>query len=320
MGQSIAAMDAGFAASAEYQALYAGMTNSQVVEQVYQNLLGRASDPAGKAYWVNALDSGAQTVGSLVAAMQANALGTDVATIANRVTYAINFTVDLTPSENLHYSGSAAAVAARAAVSAVNSTDASLHTALSNVYSDIADVDMGMTPAAVAAAAAAAAATAAANNLSLYGSINGVTQTSATQALTLVAGANTVAMVGGSAAVVDTVTVDAGTTSMIANISGTATGSREIAWAGTPTAFASATVNDSSAGALNIDAATAPMTSLTLNNTGAATLTLANLTDSQALVLNIQGSGTVTESALTLTGTSLTVNDTSSVVLANCLN
>lgn len=171
MGQTVAAMNAGFAASAEYQALYAGMSNSQVVEQVYQNLLGRASDAAGKAYWVNALNSGAQTVGSLVSAMQANALGIDTATIANRATYAINFTVDLTPGQNAAYSGTAAAVAARAAVSAVGYTDTSLQTALSNVHSDIADVGMGMTPAAVAAAAATAAAAAAAaanaNNLSL---------------------------------------------------------------------------------------------------------------------------------------------------------
>ena len=52
MTKDVATMDAGFAASPEYATLYNGMTNDQRVEQVYQNLLGRASDPAGKAYWL----------------------------------------------------------------------------------------------------------------------------------------------------------------------------------------------------------------------------------------------------------------------------
>ncbi len=48
----------GFAASPEFQHLTAGMTNAELVEFMYQNTLGRASDPAGAAYWIAKLDNG----------------------------------------------------------------------------------------------------------------------------------------------------------------------------------------------------------------------------------------------------------------------
>ena len=92
LGKSIADMDAGFAASQEYATLYGGMTNSQRVDQVYQNLFGRAADPAGKAYWAGQLNAGLVTIGTLVATMEADALGVDIGTINNRLTFAIDFT------------------------------------------------------------------------------------------------------------------------------------------------------------------------------------------------------------------------------------
>ena len=69
IGKSVADMDAGFASSHEYATLYNGMTNDQRVEQVYQNLFGRPSDPGGKAYWVGQLNAGLATVSTLVATM-----------------------------------------------------------------------------------------------------------------------------------------------------------------------------------------------------------------------------------------------------------
>lgn len=48
----------GFAYSKEFQNLIAGMTNAELVEFMYQNTLGRASDPAGAAYWIDRLDNG----------------------------------------------------------------------------------------------------------------------------------------------------------------------------------------------------------------------------------------------------------------------
>lgn len=137
MNSDTAAMRAGFAASAEYATLYSGMTSEQRVEQIYQNLLGRASDAAGKAYWVAEFNAGRETVSSLVVSMQTNALGVDIGTIDNRVTYAILFTAQLdTPAEVVDYSGTAVADRARTDMAAVTYTDASLATARANITSN----------------------------------------------------------------------------------------------------------------------------------------------------------------------------------------
>jgi S-layer protein len=318
LGKSIATMQAGFAASQEYQNLYGGMTNKQMVTQVYSNLLGRAPDVGGLAYWVNQLNIGAATVSTIVTQMQADAQGIDIATLANRFVYAIHFTEDLTShSQIVGYEGTAAANAARVAVSQVLNTASSLATAESNMALDIQAVDKGESPVALAAANAAAAATAAtaASNLASYGSINGVTQTSAANTFALSSGANTVTMVVGSSAVTDTFTVNSGTTGLIINDSGSATGALTIGWAGTPTSLATVTVNDSSAAALTLNAVTDnAMTSLTLNNTGTSTLTASGITSTALATLNIQGSGTVMETALNSSTAAFTVNDTSSVV------
>lgn len=55
---TLAQVAASFAASAEFHNATAGMSNADLVEFMYQNTLDRASDPAGKQGWVNALDSG----------------------------------------------------------------------------------------------------------------------------------------------------------------------------------------------------------------------------------------------------------------------
>ena len=124
-----ATMKAGFAASAEYADLYAGMTVTQRVSQVYTNLLGRDADPAGQDYWATELAAGRQTVSTLVDAMQADALGDDITTISNRVTYATAFTAALdTTAEIVGYAGNTAAAAARAVVLPITAT-ASLTTA-----------------------------------------------------------------------------------------------------------------------------------------------------------------------------------------------
>lgn len=42
----------------EYWSIYGGLSNSSLVDKVYQNLLERTADVGGKAYWVSELDSG----------------------------------------------------------------------------------------------------------------------------------------------------------------------------------------------------------------------------------------------------------------------
>lgn len=138
--QELSVMKAGFAASSEYTNLYSGMTDVQRVEQVYQNVFGRSSDAAGLLYWAGRLAAGTDTVLTIADNMMQNALGVDITTINNRVTYANAFTAAIdTSAEIIGYSGTAAAASARTAVSAVT-TDASLVTAQASMATSIANV------------------------------------------------------------------------------------------------------------------------------------------------------------------------------------
>lgn len=140
MSFNSAAAQAGFAGSAEYADLYSGMTHEQRVQQVYQNLLGRAAEPSGLAYWVAELTSGRQTISTLVSSMQANAQGTDIETINNRVNYATAFTAQLdTSAEITGYNGTFAANAARVAIAPIT-TAATLVTAQAALIATVADI------------------------------------------------------------------------------------------------------------------------------------------------------------------------------------
>ncbi|MGZ3181533.1 MAG: DUF4214 domain-containing protein [Telluria sp.] len=57
-GASLASVADGFIHSAEFAQRYAGTaTNADIVGKLYQNILHRAPDPAGLAYWVGLLDT-----------------------------------------------------------------------------------------------------------------------------------------------------------------------------------------------------------------------------------------------------------------------
>jgi V8-like Glu-specific endopeptidase len=78
-GRPIASIaDAFYFAALGYSALTgytSGMSNTDFVEVIYRNVLGRTAgaDPEGLAFWTGALDSGAQTHGSLVTAILGSA-------------------------------------------------------------------------------------------------------------------------------------------------------------------------------------------------------------------------------------------------------
>ncbi len=57
-GATLEAMTDGFAASEEFQRLYVGKDNVQLVDALYRNVLGREPDPAGAAFWVRQLANG----------------------------------------------------------------------------------------------------------------------------------------------------------------------------------------------------------------------------------------------------------------------
>ncbi|MFZ6770888.1 DUF4214 domain-containing protein, partial [Undibacterium sp. Di26W] len=55
---SLSKISASFVASTEFQSTYGSLDNSAFVDRVYQNVLHRTSDAAGKTYWLGQLGSG----------------------------------------------------------------------------------------------------------------------------------------------------------------------------------------------------------------------------------------------------------------------
>ena len=66
-GVSLTAVAQGFVDSAEFTTRYGALDNSAFLTQLYQNILHRAPDPAGLAYWLGLLDGKALTRGQVLA-------------------------------------------------------------------------------------------------------------------------------------------------------------------------------------------------------------------------------------------------------------
>ena len=101
-----------FSNSPEYQMMYGGQSNREVVLDIYQNLFGRPGEQGGVDFWTARLDEGDITIGNAVifmsqAAVQAN--NNDGFVYKARVGVATEFTarIDL-PAEQSAYSGPAA--------------------------------------------------------------------------------------------------------------------------------------------------------------------------------------------------------------------
>ncbi len=118
-----------FGTSKESQALYGGGTQD-FVTAVFQNVLGRAPQSAGLAYWSNAIDSGSLSKGDAALAIMDGALtnssaqGTiDGQLVDNRLAVAASFTAQVaSQGETSLYSGSAAASTVRNMLGTVDST------------------------------------------------------------------------------------------------------------------------------------------------------------------------------------------------------
>ena len=59
-------MATSFSSSSEFKRKYGSLTNLQFVTQIYTDVLGRAADPAGVAYWTKKLDTGQRTRGTVM--------------------------------------------------------------------------------------------------------------------------------------------------------------------------------------------------------------------------------------------------------------
>jgi len=143
-----AAVSAAFAASPEYIVTYFGQTNTQIVNNIYQNLFGRDADAAGSAYWAGLLTNGTIKVDTIVAEVAAAALTTDAEAVENKVAASTAFTAQLdTAAENAGYAGNSALTLAKAFVKSVTS-DATLATAIApaNLTAQVAAVVKAGTP------------------------------------------------------------------------------------------------------------------------------------------------------------------------------
>jgi hypothetical protein len=65
-GMSLDSISEAFAQSPEFITRYGSLNNADFVTLVYQNVLGRAPDPAGFAYWTGLLNSGTYTRGQVM--------------------------------------------------------------------------------------------------------------------------------------------------------------------------------------------------------------------------------------------------------------
>ena len=123
-----------FSNTTESQTLYSATSTPDLVEQVFQQSLGRGTaTEAGREYWADQLDSGAVTRGDLIlTVLQAAAAssGPDGGTIANKLSAANYFTEMLAADSALaaSFSGAVAAADARTILTRVDSTPASVTT------------------------------------------------------------------------------------------------------------------------------------------------------------------------------------------------
>ncbi|WP_166096860.1 DUF4214 domain-containing protein [Rhizobium flavescens] len=111
------------ASTQEYKDRFAGQNNVQIVSSIYQSLYNRAPDAAGLAFFVNALNTGAQTINTIAINILDGAQGSDKTIIDTKVAAADAYTKALdTGAEIVAYSGNAAAAQGRAFLAPISTT------------------------------------------------------------------------------------------------------------------------------------------------------------------------------------------------------
>jgi hypothetical protein len=106
--------------------MYAGMSDSQIVNQLCLNIFGRNAEPGGLNFWANALTNGDETVESIALRLNCSAQGDDRLVVNNRVEPENVVTSKIgTLSEKEGYVGIAAAASARSWLASMLATDKS---------------------------------------------------------------------------------------------------------------------------------------------------------------------------------------------------
>lgn len=91
-GLSLDNVHAAFVNSEEYTAQYEGLTVSQKVAAVYQNVLGRAADAEGQAFWTKAIEDGTITEDQLIEGLLSGLSKNDALAVSNKVIVANYYT------------------------------------------------------------------------------------------------------------------------------------------------------------------------------------------------------------------------------------
>jgi len=94
-GLSLDNVHASFVQSVEYAALYDSLSNSDLVTQVYLNVLGRAVEAEGLAFWAGALDAGTITQDQLIEGLLSGLSANDALIVQNKVTVANYYTTQV---------------------------------------------------------------------------------------------------------------------------------------------------------------------------------------------------------------------------------
>ncbi len=144
-GLSLENVHTSFVQSEEYTALYEGLSNSDLVTQVYLNVLGRAVEAEGLAFWAGALDAGTITQDQLIEGLLSGLSPIDALIVQNKVTVANYYTTQVGASY-----GEADKAQSSQILSTVNDTLASVSQALN----DVALVVPGGVPSALSTALA----------------------------------------------------------------------------------------------------------------------------------------------------------------------
>ncbi len=98
-GGSLDAIINAFSNSAEFTQRYpASLDNSELIDTIYQQLLGRSADDAGKAFYLEALASGQMTRASLMLDILYGASGADVPVLENKLAVSSAFTAQVAES------------------------------------------------------------------------------------------------------------------------------------------------------------------------------------------------------------------------------
>lgn len=91
-----------FSHQPEYANIFSGMSTSQTVNTLYNNLFGHNADSSGLAYWVGQVDGGNVTMGQAALAILTGASGKDAAAVAAKLDAANSFTSKLAANPSMH--------------------------------------------------------------------------------------------------------------------------------------------------------------------------------------------------------------------------